>query len=54
MIEILVAAAIVLGGGYVAVVRQQRISDPLVEGLVVAAAFVMFGDQYPQQFGSAA
>ncbi len=51
ILEVLVAAAIVLGYGYVVIVEGQRIDDRLVEGLVVTAALVMFGDQYQEHLG---
>lgn len=53
IIEVLVAAAIVIGYGYVALIEGQRIDDRLIEGLVVTAAIVMFGDQYQEHLGGA-
>lgn len=48
IIEVLVAAAIILGYGYAALIEGQRIDDRLLEGIIVTAALVMFGDQYQE------
>ena len=50
--EVFVAAAIILGYGYVALIEGQRIDDRLLEGLIISAALVMFGDQYQERLAS--
>lgn len=50
VLEVLVAGLLILAYVYVRLIENQRIHDPIVEGLVVTAGLVMFGDQYQEHF----
>lgn len=48
ILEVAVAAGILLGYIFVVLIQNQSIQNPVVEGLVVVAGLVMFGDQYQE------
>lgn len=53
VLEVVVAAAIVLAYGYSVLIQGERIDDSLIEGLVIVSSLAMFGDQYQEHLSNA-